>query len=62
MREAMWAVVQQGISTLDFDYVALRHEHFDRLLANASRPGYRDLAARTAASVASRRVKDWRRW
>jgi thiamine kinase-like enzyme len=42
-REAMWAVVQQGISTLDFDYVAYAREHFDRLLAAANAPGYRAL-------------------
>jgi thiamine kinase-like enzyme len=48
LREAMWGVVQQGISTLDFDYVAYAAEHFDRLLANASRPGYRALLAEAA--------------
>jgi thiamine kinase-like enzyme len=47
-REAMWAVVQQGISTLDFDYVAYAQEHFDRLLRNAGGPGYRDLLAHAA--------------
>jgi thiamine kinase-like enzyme len=31
-REAMWGVVQQGISTLDVDYVSYAAEHFDRLL------------------------------
>jgi thiamine kinase-like enzyme len=36
MREAMWGVLQQGISTLDVDFVAYASEHFDRLLANAS--------------------------
>jgi thiamine kinase-like enzyme len=35
-REAMWAVVQQGISTLDADFSAYASKHFDRLLANAS--------------------------
>ena len=40
-REAMWGVVQQGISTIDFDYRAYAAEHFDRLLAQASTPGYR---------------------
>jgi thiamine kinase-like enzyme len=40
LREAMWGVVQQGISTLDFDYVAYADEHFDRLLANAAAPDY----------------------
>lgn len=47
-REAMWGVVQQGISTIDFDYRAYATEHFERLLANASTPGYRaDLRAAT---------------
>jgi len=35
-REAMWGVLQQGISTLDVDFVAYAGEHFDRLLGNAS--------------------------
>jgi Ser/Thr protein kinase RdoA (MazF antagonist) len=35
-REAMWGVLQQGISTLDVDFKAYAAEHFDRLLANAS--------------------------
>ncbi len=39
-REAMWGVLQQGISTLDVDFVAYAAEHFDRLLANASGPTY----------------------
>jgi thiamine kinase-like enzyme len=30
-REAMWGVVQQGISELDFDFVAYADEHFARL-------------------------------
>ena len=37
-REAMWGLVQQGISTLDVDYLDYADEHFDRLLRNASRP------------------------
>jgi thiamine kinase-like enzyme len=35
LREAMWGVVQQAISTLDFDYVGYADRHFGRLLANA---------------------------
>ena len=35
-REAMWGVLQQGISTLDVDFVAYAGEHFDRLIAGAS--------------------------
>jgi aminoglycoside phosphotransferase (APT) family kinase protein len=39
-REAMWGVLQQGISTLDVDFVAYAAEHFDRLLTAASRPAF----------------------
>jgi thiamine kinase-like enzyme len=39
-REAMWGVLQQGISTLDVDFVAYADEHFDRLRANASTPAF----------------------
>jgi aminoglycoside phosphotransferase (APT) family kinase protein len=34
-REAMWGIVQQGISTLEFDYVDYADRHFERCLANA---------------------------
>jgi thiamine kinase-like enzyme len=39
-REAMWGVLQQGISTLDVDFVAYTAEHFDRLLTLASGPAF----------------------
>jgi thiamine kinase-like enzyme len=39
-REAMWGVLQQGISTLDVDFGAYASEHFDRLLANSSTPRF----------------------
>ncbi len=39
-REAMWGVLQQGISTLDVDFRAYAAEHFDRLLANAATPRF----------------------
>ena len=39
-REAMWGVLQQGISTLDVDFVAYAGEHFDRLLAGATTPAF----------------------
>jgi len=39
-REAMWGVLQQGISTLDVDFVAYADEHFERLLASASGPSF----------------------
>jgi thiamine kinase-like enzyme len=35
-REAMWGVVQQAISELDFDFSAYAGKHFDRLLAGAA--------------------------
>ena len=35
-REAMWGVVQQAISELDFDFAAYADEHFERLERTAS--------------------------
>jgi len=32
-REAMWGVVQQGISDLDFDFEDYSNRHFERALA-----------------------------
>ena len=32
-REAMWGVVQQGISKLDFDYEDYASRHFERALS-----------------------------
>jgi thiamine kinase-like enzyme len=40
-REAMWGVVQQGISELDFDFRAYADEHFQRLERAASEPRFR---------------------
>lgn len=39
-REAMWGVLQQGISTLEVDFVAYAGTHFERLIANATRPAF----------------------
>jgi hypothetical protein len=39
-REAMWGVLQQGISELDFDFVTYADEHFDRLRATAADPRF----------------------
>ncbi len=39
-REAMWGVLQQGVSTLDVDFVAYAAGNFDRLLRNASGPRF----------------------
>jgi hypothetical protein len=47
-REAMWGVVQQALSTLDFDYVAYAERHFARCLENANDerfPGWLHAAA-----------------
>jgi thiamine kinase-like enzyme len=38
VREAMWAVVQQVVSDLDFDYGAYAAEHFARLRTGAEDP------------------------
>jgi aminoglycoside phosphotransferase (APT) family kinase protein len=48
-REAMWGVVQQGVSQLDVDFVAYAADHFERLRATASDPRFEtwlDAAAR----------------
>jgi len=47
-REAMWGVLQQGISTLDVDFREYAAEHFDRLLANAGRPAFERALAEAA--------------
>ena len=39
-REAMWGVLQQGISTLDVDFAEYADEHFERLLHNATGFGF----------------------
>ncbi len=40
-REAMWGVVQQAISALDFDFGAYASEHFERLERTAAEPRFR---------------------
>ena len=45
-REAMWGVLQQGISSLDVDFVAYADEHFERLLAQRLRPAFERTCAR----------------
>ena len=39
-REAMWGVVQQGISELDVDFAAYSNEHFERLARTATAPAF----------------------
>jgi len=41
MREAMWDVVQQAISELEFDFVDYAERHFDRLGRTAAAPRFR---------------------
>ena len=41
LREAMWGVMQQAISRIEFDFVDYASRHFDRMLANASTPTFR---------------------
>lgn len=40
-REAIWGVVQQAISTLDFDFRSYADEHFERLQRTAAEPRFR---------------------
>jgi thiamine kinase-like enzyme len=40
-REAMWGVVQQGISELDFDFDEYADRHFERLAQTAAAPRFR---------------------
>jgi len=39
-REAMWGVLQSGISTLDFDFRKYADKHFSRLLLAAGDPDF----------------------
>ena len=40
-REAMWGVVQQAVSDLEFDFAGYTDRHFERLLRTASEPSFR---------------------
>jgi thiamine kinase-like enzyme len=51
-REAMWGVLQQGISTLDFDYVEYADKHFDRCLAQVRDDRYRTWLEQASGQVA----------
>ena len=50
LREAMWGAVQQGRSTLDFDYAAYAGEHFERLERAAGDPRVEEWLAVAAAA------------
>jgi hypothetical protein len=44
----MWGVLQQGVSTLDVDFVAYAEGSFDRLLRNAATPRFEQALAQVA--------------
>src|SRR5688572_24873057 len=48
-REAMWGVVQQGISELAFDFAAYADEHFERLERTAAQRAFRSAFAAGAS-------------
>ena len=56
-REAMWGVIQQGISTLDVDYVAYAQRHFERCLASAGDARYRSWLADASSSTRRERAR-----
>jgi thiamine kinase-like enzyme len=41
-REAMWGLVQIGISSIDFDFREYSNKHFDRLTQNISNPNWEE--------------------
>jgi thiamine kinase-like enzyme len=49
-REAMWGVVQAGVSELDFDFTDYANTHFERMQKTANDPSFeRSLAEARAA-------------
>ena len=48
-REAMWGLVQQGVSTLDVDFASYARRHFDRLQHAAEDPRYPQWLAASAS-------------
>ncbi|MFL5868221.1 MAG: hypothetical protein ACJ766_14075, partial [Thermoleophilaceae bacterium] len=51
-REAMWGVVQSGISELDFDFEDYAAKHFDRLSAAGADPRFETWLREADASAA----------
>jgi len=49
-REAMWGVLQQGISSLEVDFVGYAGEHFDRLLSAAANHAFETALADASAA------------
>ncbi len=39
-REAMWGVVQSGVSDIDFDFNEYATKHFDRMAETAADPKF----------------------
>lgn len=54
LREAMWGLVQQAVSTRDVDWEAYAAERFDRLLSNTGQPGWGRLLADAASGAGLR--------
>jgi thiamine kinase-like enzyme len=48
-REAMWGVLQSGISALDFDFTSYANKHFRRLLVAAADPDFEHYLRRASA-------------
>jgi thiamine kinase-like enzyme len=48
VREAMWGVLQQGISSLDFDYADYARQHFHRMMMNATSTAFGESLALAA--------------
>ena len=44
-REAMWGVLQQAVSDLEFDFAAYAQRHFERLEQTAESPSFREALA-----------------
>ena len=59
-REAMWGVLQQGVSTLDVDFVAYAAASFGRLLRNAADARF-ELALREVVGGLIRPNATWAR-
>jgi thiamine kinase-like enzyme len=49
-REAMWGVVQTGVSDLDFDFPGYATKHFDRMLETAGDPKFEGRLEEASAS------------
>jgi hypothetical protein len=45
-REAMWGVLQSGISDLDFDFGGYASKHFARMLETAERAEFAEYLSR----------------